>query len=336
MSRFRVLVTDYAWPTLDRERAILAAVDAQLVVAQQGDPDELNALAAGVDAILCCWKPLPTTALDAAPTCRIVVRYGIGLDNIPVAYAGSQGIVVANVPDFCQEEVADHALALLLACERRVVPFVHATRQGVWNPQMGRGMPRLRGQTLGLVGYGAIARTLAAKARGIGLNVMAYTPRLAVDALAPWGRATNHLHELLAASDYVSLHAPLTAETRGMIDAAALAAMRPTAYLINTSRGALIDETALAHALARGTIAGAALDVLTQEPPPADHPLLSMDNVLVTPHAAFYSEAAIAELTTKAATQVAQALRDELPTHIVNPEVLTQSNCRLVQRKALL
>lgn len=335
MSRYRVLITDYAWPTLDRERAILTAAGAELVVAERGDAAELTALAAGVDAILCCWKPLPTAALDAAPGCRIVCRYGIGLDNIPVDYATQQGIIVANVPDFCQEEVADHALALLLACARRIVPFIQATRRGVWNPQMGRGIPRLRGQTLGLVGYGAIARTLASKARGIGLNLIAYTPRLAADALAPWGRATNDLHELLAAADYVSLHAPLTPETRGLINAAALAVMKPTAYLINTARGALIDEAALVAALTAGSIAGAALDVLAQEPPPADHPLLHLDNVLVTPHAAFYSEAAITQLTETAATQVAQALRGESPAHIVNPSVLTQPNCRLGTRHRL-
>lgn len=329
MRRLRVLVTDYAWPNLETEQAILAPIGVELVVAQRGDPDELIALAQDVDAILCCWKPLPPAALDVAPACRIVCRYGIGLDNIPVAHATQLGIVVTNVPDFCQEEVADHALALILACARRIVAFTQATRAGVWNPQMGRGMPRLRGQVLGLVGYGAIARTLAEKARGIGLEVMAYTPRLAADALAPWGRATNNLHELLAAADYVSLHLPLTAETRHMIDATALAAMKPSAYLINTSRGAMIDEAALLVALRDRTIAGAALDVLSQEPPPADHPLLSLGNVLVTPHAAFYSESAIKELTSKAAAQVAQALSGDLPDHIVNPAVLTQANCRL-------
>lgn len=329
MSRARVLITDYAWPTLDVERSILAPLGVELVVAQRGDPGELIELAAGVDAILCCWKPLPPAALDVAPTCRIVCRYGIGLDNIPVAHATELGIVVANVPDFCQEEVADHTLALLLACARRIVPFVQATRNGVWNPQMGRGMPRLRGQVLGLVGYGAIARTLAAKARGIGLEVIAYTPRLAADALAPWGRATNDLRELLAVADYVSLHCPLTAETRHLIDAAALAAMKPSAYLLNTSRGAIVDEAALIDALRARIIAGAALDVLGQEPPPPDHPLLQLDNVLTTPHAAFYSEAAIQELTGKAARQVAQALGGSLPDHIVNPAVLRQANCRL-------
>ena len=329
MSRYRVLITDYAWPTLEVEQRILAPLGVELVVAQRGDADELVALAHGVDAILCCWKPLPPAALDVAPNCRIVCRYGIGLDNIPVAHATELGIIVTNVPDFCQEEVADHSLALLYACARRIVTFAQATRSGVWNPQMGRGMPRLRGQVLGLVGYGAIARALASKARGVGLEVMAYTPRLAPDALAPWGRATNDLHELLRSSDYVSLHLPLTQETRHLIDAAALAQMKPTAYLINTSRGAVIDEDALLSALRDRRIAGAALDVLGQEPPPSDHPLLTLDNVIVTPHAAFYSEAAIEELTTKAAQQVAQALSGQPPAHIVNPAVLGQTNCRL-------
>lgn len=329
MSRFRVLITDYAWPTLDIERRLLDEVDAELIAVEPGEPDALIEPARDVDAILTCWRQIPPAALDGATRCRIVSRYGIGLDNIPVDRATELGMVVTNVPDFCLEEVAEHTLALIFACARRIVPFANATRRGEWSLVNAPGLPRLSQQTLGLVGYGNIARTLALKAHALGMKVIAYTPRLAPDALAPWGRATNDLHELLAAADYVSLHVPLTDATRGIINAAALRQMKPSAYLINTARGAVVDETALHQALTQGWIAGAALDVMQSEPPPPDHPLLALDNVIATPHAAFYSEPALVDLATKAAHHVVQALRGQTPDNIVNPSVLAQANCRL-------
>lgn len=331
MPAFHVLVTDYAWPSLAIEQEVLAAVDADLLVSATGTPDDLLRLAPQADAILTCWQQIPPAVLDAAPRCRIVSRYGIGLDNIPVDHATRLGIVVTNVPDFCLDDVADHTLALLLACARRIVDYAQATRAGIWNLQGVRPMARLRDQTLGLIGYGNIARRVAQRASALGLHVLAYTPRLAADAPAPWGRGTNDLGELLAASDYVSLHVPLTEATRGLIDAPALRRMKPTAYLINTARGAVVEEGALRQALVEGWIAGAALDVLSQEPPPADHPLVGLDNVILTPHAAFYSQEAIADLEARAARHVAQALAGQIPDHVVNPAVLSQPNCRLSQ-----
>ncbi len=326
--RYRALITDYAWPSLDIEREVLAAVGAELLVAETGAEAELVALAPGADAILTCWKPVTAAVLDAAPHCRIVSRYGIGLDNIAVSRATELGIVVTNVPDFCLDEVSDHALALLLACARQVVPYARATRGGAWQQTTGRPLPRLCGQTLGLVGYGKIARALVPKALGLGLRLIAYTPRLAPDALAPFGRATSDLGELLREADYVSLHAPATPETRGLIDEAALRRMKPTAYLINTSRGALVDEAALYRALTEGWIAGAALDVLAEEPPDPANPLLALDNAIVTPHVGFSSEASVADLQRRAAEHAAQVLRGELPHHVVNPEVTRQLNYR--------
>jgi D-3-phosphoglycerate dehydrogenase len=316
----RVLVTDFAWPSLDIERRILADAGAELVVAETGEADELMALAVGVDAILTNWKRVPPEALDAAPGCLLVSRYGVGLDNIPVDHATELGILVTNVPDFCLQEVSDHAMALVLACARRVVTFSRATRGGVWDLAAGRGLPRLSEQTIGLVGYGNIARTLVPKARGFGLRVLAYSPR-ATPSVDGDVELTNDLERLLAESDYVSLHAPSTPETAGLIGERELRLMKPTAYLVNTSRGALVNEDALRQALEERWIAGAALDVLRQEPPPADHPLLALDNAIVTPHAAFYSETAIAELQAKAATNVANVLTGSLPPTVVNPGV---------------
>ena len=329
MSRFTVLITDYAWPTLAIEEAILSKVEAKLVVAQRGDEAELVQLAPCADAILTCWQKVTPAVVDAATRCRHISRYGVGLDNIAVDRASEQGIVVTNVPDFCVEEVSDHAMALLLACARGVVGFDRATRQGGWDNKGQGALPRLRGQTLGLIGFGNSARALLPKARGFGLRVIAYTPRLAADALALPDIATQDLDFLLQEADYISVHAPLTDATRHLLNERAFRFMKPTAYLINTARGALIDENALRKALDQGWLAGAALDVLSQEPPPANHPLLHRDDVLITPHAAFYSSAAIEELARKAAQHVAQTLRGETPPHIVNPHVLTSTNCRL-------
>jgi D-3-phosphoglycerate dehydrogenase len=316
----RVLVTDYAWPSLDTERAILEDAGASLVVAQTGEPNELVELAADVDAILTCWKRVPPEALDAAPRCVIVSRYGVGTDNIPVDHATELGILVTNVPDFCISEVSDHAMALVLASARRIVTFDRATRSGVWSLADAPGLPRLSEQTLGLVGYGRTARALVPKARGFGMRVVAYDP-LVEPSKGGEVELTSDLDEVLTESDYVSVHVPATPETDGLIGERELQLMKPTAYLVNTSRGALVDEDALLQALREGWIAGAGLDVLRDEPAPPDHPLLAFDNVIVTPHAAFYSEASIAELQTKAAANVARVLTGSLPETVVNPVV---------------
>jgi D-3-phosphoglycerate dehydrogenase / 2-oxoglutarate reductase len=330
---YTVLVTDYAWPLLDIEREILADAGAELLVAETGDEEEIVVLAAAADAILTNWKKVPAAALDAAPNCLVVSRYGVGVDNIPVDHATSLGVLVTNVPDFCLEEVSDHAMALLLACARRITRYDRSTGAGEWDLGLAPGLPRLRGQTLGLIGFGNIARTLVPKAHGFGLHVLAYTPRLQPGHDGDV-ELTNDLGRLLAESDYISLHAPSTPATRGLIGEIELRAMKPNAYLINTSRGALVDEAALEQALNEDWIAGAALDVLGQEPPPADHPLLASDKTIITAHAAFYSETAIAELETKAATNVAEVLRGRLPATVVNPAVTERSNYRLARSAA--
>jgi len=320
-----VLVTDYAWPSLDIERQILAGIDAELLVAEKGDEEELVALAPRADAILTNWKKVPAAALDAAERCRVVSRYGVGVDNIPVEHATGLGIVVTNVPDFCLDEVSDHAMALLLACARRIPKLEAATKSGIWSVGLAYGMSRLRGQTLGLVGFGNIARVLAPKAAAFGLKVIAYTPR-GTSSTDTAVERTNHLEQLLSVSDFVSLHAPSTPSTRGLIGRAELRAMKPTAYLINTARGALIDDEALLEAINEGWIAGAALDVLAVEPPAPGNQLMQLENVLVTPHVAFYSEQAIQELQEKAARNVMTVLRGDVPASVVNRTVLQQPN----------
>ena len=324
----KVLVTDYHWPSLETERRVLAEIGAELIIAKSGYETELIALAPKADAILFCWQPVTNAVLDAATKCKIASRYGVGLDNINIDYATQLGIAVTYVPDYCMEEVSDHAMALLLACARSISIFDRDTQNGHWNLQAGRPIFRLRGQTLGIIGYGRIGRALAPKALGFGMRVLTYAPSLTpgnLDAVT----ITHDLSALLREADFVSLHAPLNDTSHHMVNTDFLAQMKPTAYLINTARGGLIDEEALYEALTNGQIAGAALDVLTQEPPPADHPLLGLHNTLITPHAAFDSVEALEELQQKAARHVVQALRGERPDQLVNPQVLARANCRI-------
>ncbi|MXZ22481.1 MAG: C-terminal binding protein [Caldilineaceae bacterium SB0665_bin_25] len=325
----RILITDIAWPDFEIEKEVLSAVEGEIMLAGGGTPAEIIALAPQADAILTCWKDVPAEALDIAPNCKVVSRYGIGLDNIPIGRATELGMLVTNVPDFCLEEVSDHVMALLLATARQLLPLARNPDRSGWTRETPRPIPRVRGQTLGLIGFGNIARALVPKALGFGLRVIAYTPRLRQSDTPAGVEVTNDLAALLSASDYVSIHCPLTEETAHIIDEAALAQMKSSALLINTSRGGVIDEEALIRTLQDGRIGGAALDVTDPEPPSADNPLLALENVIVTPHAAFYSVAATAELARKAAANVVTVLQGGVPQTLVNAEVLDRDNCRL-------
>lgn len=312
----RVLLTDYAWPDLEIERRILTAAGCELVVAPARDEATLAHLAADVQAIMTNWAPVTARVLAAAPQCRIVCRLGIGLDNIDVAEATRRGMLVTNVPDYCVIEVAEHALALLLAMARKVARYHWDTKQGRYELLAGPRMHRICGQTLGIVGLGHIGRALAERAQALGLRVLA-TRRRAEPCPLP-GVELVSLERLLVESDFVSLHAPLTAETRGMIGAAELARLKPTAYLINTARGGLVDHRALGEAIVAGRLAGAALDVQEQEPPDLSQPPYGLPEVIVTPHAAFTSEESLANLRSRVAAQVVACLSGGEPENIVN------------------
>lgn len=319
MPKFKVLLTDYAWRDLEIERRILAEIDAELLVADKQDADSLTQRATGVDAIMTNWAKVPAQVIEAAPNCRIVARLGIGLDNIDVATATQRGIVVTNIPDYCLIEVAEHALALLLSQSRKVAFYHHETKQYRYQLQAGPVLRRIEGQTLGIVGLGNIGRVLAAKAQALGLKIVA-SSRSQRNPMP--GVPFVSLNELLAASDYVSLHTPMTSETRHMIGAAQLAMMKPTAYLINTARGGLIDNGALAAALVAGQLAGAALDVQDPEPPDLSTPPWNDPRVVVTPHAAFVSEESLTNLRERTARQVVDRLLGRRPENVINPTVL--------------
>lgn len=334
-NNWKILITDYAWPSLEPERQVLAEIGAELIAAETGDESELLTFAPTVDGILTCWKPVGASVIAAAEKCQIIGRCGIGLDNIDVVAATEQGILVTNVPDYCMDEVSDHAMGLLLACARKIPRYDRAVRTENWEQNIGPAMSRIRGKTLGIIGFGRIARALIPKAETFGLRINICSPRTDPELIQQHGAAKVPFRELLETSDFITIHAPLTPETQHLFSEPEFRAMKPTAYLINTARGGIVDTAALIDALRNGEIAGAGLDVLETEPPEPNEPLFTLDNVIVTPHAAFISEESILDLEVGAARCVAQVLTGQLPASVVNPSVFAQPNLRaksLLQR----
>lgn len=270
--------------------------------------------------------------LSQLPQLKGIVRLGIGYDSVDVEAATELGIAVANVPEFCQDEVAEHALGLLLAVTRKIALADRLTRQGKWVVGVQEHMlpiRRLRGQTLGLVGFGRIAQRLTDMARALGLRVIATDPYVAPEAARAAEVELISLEELLPQSDIVSLHVPLTDETHMLINADTIALMKHGAILINTSRGSVVDEVALEEAMADGDLGGAGLDVLETEPPKTPHPLLNFDNVVVTCHFASCSLEAYADLRRSVSEQAAQILRGEFPQNLINTQLRDLPQCRL-------
>jgi D-3-phosphoglycerate dehydrogenase len=313
----RVLLTDRGWPDADIERSLCEAAGYRLVEAPPpADEASLAALAAEADpvGILFCWAPVTGKVLDAAPRLRVATRLGVGLDNIDLDTAARRRITVTRVPDYCVEDVSDHVVALVHAWARGIVGYDRDVHAGRWQPGA-RTLRRIRDLTIGVWGLGAIGSRTAAKFAALGCRVLCddrHPERTSYDVTAvPVGR-------LLADCDVLTLHMPATPDTAGLIDAHALAAMRPGALLVNTSRGSLVDVDALARALEHGRPGAAALDVLPDEPavPPA---LAGNPNVILTPHVAFSSDASVTELRVRATEDLLRVLRGEPPLHPVLP-----------------
>ncbi|MFQ5659838.1 MAG: C-terminal binding protein [Gammaproteobacteria bacterium] len=318
MTKTVIAVTDSVFPSLDPAKQVLAELDAEVQLAGEPTPEAILAIAREADGLLVTYAVITSEMIQQLERCRVIGRFGIGVDNIDLEAATAAGIQVCFVPDYCLDEVSDQALALLMALARKI-PYGNALVQaGRWEAKAVAPLRRLRGRTLGLAGFGKIPQTLAPKAQAFGLEVIAYDPFVAAGVAEDLDVYLVDFETLLQRSDYISIHAPLTAETRQMFNADAFRRMRPQAMLINTARGGLVDDQALAEALDKGQLAGAALDVLPVEPPPADSPLLHRDNVILTPHTAFYSEDALLDLQTKAAQDVARVLRGHVPRYPVN------------------
>ena len=319
----KVVITDNVFDSVDPQREVLSRTGADLIVGDCKTVAHVVALAHDADALMNTYfAPVGAEVMDGLTKCRVIVRYGIGVDTIDIPAATAHGIMVANVPGFCLEEVSDHAMALLLALARRLGVYIAGTRAGRWQVMEGRPMYRLRGSTLGLIGFGQIPRTLVPKAKAFGIHIVAHDPYVPADVVREHGAEPVTMDVLLARSDYVSVHAPSTPDTHHMVNADVLAKMKPRAVLVNTARAALVDTAALVEALRNKQIAGAGLDMIEDDKSyGAGHPLADMDNVILTPHAAFLSEESLFDLQTTAAEEVARVLEGGVPKSWLNPEV---------------
>ncbi len=297
----------------------LAKADAELIPLSPEQQEDVAAHVTDADGIICGYRHVGREIFDSAPNLKVVVRYGIGFDNIDWQTAVDYGIVVCNITDYCINEVATHAMSLLLALNRKLIAHNDAARAGERVP-LGPSGP-LYGETLGLVAFGHIAQQAAIRAQAFGLNVIAYDPYQDPAAAEAAGVRLTTLEEVMQA-DYVSVHPPLSPETRGLVGADQLALMKPTAYLITTCRGGVVDERALYDALKRGQLAGAGVDVWDPEPVHQDHPLLEFDNVIATPHSAFYSDNSMPLLLQRVGEAAADVLQGYMPRSVVNKAVL--------------
>jgi D-3-phosphoglycerate dehydrogenase len=306
-----IAVTENIFPTLDPAKAALARLNPTLRMAKSTSADDILEVARDADAILVTYAKLPRELIMQLTRCKAIGRFGLGVDNIDLPACKEKGIAVNYVPDYCIHEVSDHAVALLLALIRKIPLSNKVVQAGRWEMPVVVPIRRIQGTVLGLLGFGNIPRLVAPKAKAFGMKVIAFDPYAKAELFKTAGVESVDFDTLLKTSDYISVHAPHTPQTRGIVNADAFAKMKKGAYIVNTARGPLIDEPALIAALDSGQIGGAALDVVAVEPLAKDSPLLGRDNVIVTPHTAFYSIEALEELQSKCASDVARVLSGE-------------------------
>jgi D-3-phosphoglycerate dehydrogenase len=319
-------------PVCGVDEKTIAAAGGELRFGTAADESQRLQMAEGAEVLLVSSAPITRDFMAALPRLKGVIRSGIGVDTVDVDAATDLGVVVANVRDFCLDEVSEHALALIFAVARKIVIADRMSRTGRWVPGVQQflvPMRRLSGQTLGLVGFGQIARRLAARAKAFGFGVLASDPYVSPETAEALGVQLLPLAELLPKADIVSLHVPLTPETLHLINDDALALMKRDAILINVARGPVVDEAALARALSDGRLAGAGLDVVEKEPIKIPNPLLEFENVVITCHYGSLSFEAYAEMRRALSEQSAQILRGEFPEFFVNPQVRNLPQCRL-------
>lgn len=318
MSKYRVAITDYGFPDLEPERNVLEPLGFELVPAHCKTAAEVAELCRNVDAVLTQWAPVTAEAIEAFENCKVIVRYGIGVDNVDLEAARRKNIPVVNVPDYAVQEVADHTLSLMLAVVRKIPQIVQRVREGIWEISPCRPIIGLQGKAIGVAGFGNIAKAVVHRAKAFGMQAVGYDPFVDEAVFAQLGVEKVDWETLLARSDVLSVHMPLTPQTRHILNADAFRKMKPESFLVNTSRGGTIDTDALIDALRRGEIAGAAVDVLEHEPIAPDSPLLQMDQCLVTSHCAWYSENSLLRLQEYAALEIKRLFNGEKLLHVVN------------------
>lgn len=327
-SKPKVVITDYDFGDVDIERGILEAAGAEVIALQAKQESDLFEAARDCTAIMNQYARVGADTIARMERCKVIARYGVGVDIVDVDAATDRGILVTNVRDYCTEEVADHAIALWMTLARSLPAYDRATHEGVWQWQSGAPVRRLRGRTMGIVSFGKIGQAIAHRARAFGTEIIAYDPFLPADVARDHGVELVSKDALLARSDYILMQAPMTKDTRHFLSDAEFAAMKPGAILVNTGRGPTVDNKALYRALTEGHLAAAGLDDPEEEPAkratwnPADNPIFTLPNVLITPHAAYYSEESIRAAREGAATQVAKVLTGQTPDFTVNADAL--------------
>ncbi len=313
----KVVITDHNYMDFTEERKMFEKAGATLEISQCTTEEEVIQASQGAIALINSDIPITRKIIESLPDLKVISRYGIGVDHIDVEAATEHQVYVTNVPDYCQDEVASHALALIMSLTRKIVLLNQQVKDGRWAFDEAAPLHRFSSQTVGLVSYGKIARTLSAHLQAIGFNVIAYDPYVE-QANIDVDVELVSLEELMKRSDVISLHCPLVKETYQMINKEMFDLAKPNAVLVNTGRGAVIHENDLVDALVAGKIAGAGLDVVEEEPIDENHPLLTMDQVILTPHVAFYSEESMEELKQKTASNIVSVLQGEKPKYVVN------------------
>lgn len=318
MSAFTVLVTDHGFANLDTEIQTIEAAGGTVKEAQCTTAQEVIAAGEDADGLLVTWAPITAEVLEALPKLKVVIRMGIGVDNVDIPAATERGVAVCNVPDYGIDEVADHAFSLALALGRQLPALDARVRSGIWSLTPVTRMPAFREMTFASAGFGRIGRSVLERARGLKFRLAAYDPFVDAEVMAAAGVAKLSLDELFAQADILSLHLPLMAETHHVVNARRLAQMQSHAVLVNTARGALIDTVALAEALQTGDIAYAGLDVFEEEPLPENHPLRQCPNALLTSHVAWYSDASVPRLRQMATAEILRGLRGDAMVNQLN------------------
>jgi D-3-phosphoglycerate dehydrogenase / 2-oxoglutarate reductase len=325
MGKYKIVYTDNIYKGNDIEYDRFGKVDYDFIIASAHDTETLKIECKDADAVMVSFAEMNEDIIKEMEKCKLIVRCGMGVNNVDIPAATAKGIMVANVQRYCLDEVSDHALALVLTLLRKTASMSSLVRNGIWDPKIARPIPRLRGMTFGLYGFGAIATYAAEKAKAFGFQVVAYDPYLPAEYFDEKGvKRIENEEDLFKVSDILSVHLPFMKSTAGIISYDKLRMMKPTAIFINTARGGLVDEPGLIKALNEGLIGGAGLDVMFDEYPNMDNPLFQMENVVITPHIAYYSEGSDVDLRNYACDQVIKALEDGAPEFFLNKKELNQ------------
>jgi len=322
MIKKKVLITDYQFKSIKYEKKILSDIGVEVIEAQCKTEDEVVEKAKGVEGLIVECAPITRKVIESLPRLKVIARYGIGVDAVDLKAASEHKVFVLNVPDYCIDEVSDHALALLLASVRKIIPLNNYIKSGSWGFYFAQPFYRIKGRILGLIGFGNIARKLAEKAKSLGLSLLTYDPYISNEIMKNYEYVKNvYFLELLKKSDFISIHVPLTKNTKNMISIKEINLMKKSVTIINTSRGGIVNEKDLIEALVDKRINGVALDVFKEEPLNNNSLLLKQDNVILTPHVGYHSEESQIELQTKAAEGVKDVLIGKRPRYLVNKEI---------------